>query len=176
MQNSKFNIESQSSPGWFERSQKCAQLIFSLSDRLGTNPSLADVGCGDQKLRNCLISKNISFRYQGFDIYPQSSDVIMFDANSDELGKDYDVIASLGLTEYVDLKIFLSKMRKRCQFFVVSHVLSSCDLYSKEDVERLGWINHLSSDDFESNLLSAKFNLLQAVMTKNNKIKIWLCN
>ena len=176
MQKNKFNIESQTSPGWLERSQKCAQLICSLGSRLGSNPSLADVGCGDQKLRSYLIAENISFRYQGFDIFPQSSDVIRFDANLDDLGCGYDVIASLGVTEYINLPKFLSSMRKYCRFFIVSHVLRNPNQYTEEDLARLGWVNHLPAEDFEANLSLAGFNILQVAMTKNNKTKIWICD
>jgi len=176
MKSFKFNIESQTSDGWLDRAQKCAQLIFSLEDVLAASPSLADVGCGDQKLRNLLMMGPFNFRYHGYDIYPQSSDVMKFDANKDDLGANFDVIASLGLTEYIDLPRFLSSMRKRCRFFIVSHVLRNSDQYGEADLRRLGWVNHLSAEDFEANLLLAKFNVLQTRITKNSKTKIWLCN
>lgn len=175
MRSFQFNIESQTSASWLDRAQKCAQLIFSIEDVLGANPSLADVGCGDQKLRNFLMTETGGVKYQGYDIYPQSSDVIKFDANADDLLVDFDIIVSLGLTEYVDLRKFLHSMRRRCRFFVVSHVLRNFDLYGEAALNKLGWINHLSAEDFEVNLLSARFKVLQTAMTKNNKTQIWLC-
>jgi len=174
--NFQFNIESQRSPGWLERAEKSASLLHALSGIFLGTPTLADMGCGDQKLRAALVDRGIDCLYQGFDINPQSLDVKKFDVNTDELEVNYDVIVALGLTEYVDLYNLLISMRKKCSYFVVSHVLKNAMYYTDSDLIRLGWINHLSGGDFEKYLLDAGFNVMRTDMTKNGKVKIWLCN
>ena len=176
MKVSAFNIESQSSSGWLDRAEKCAKLISFISSELSNAPTLADVGCGDKKLKEALSAESINFRYQGYDICPQYSDIKKFDANFEELGIHYDVVAALGITEYINLPKFLLSARNHCRFFAVSHVLNKPGLYSQDDIIRLGWKNHFPENEFELALASAGFEIRKSTITKNNKTKIWLCS
>ena len=171
-----FNMDSQSSKGWMDRAEKSADLISSITELSDKSLSIADVGCGDEKLRTVLKRLPVVFTYQGYDLHPQSSNIKRFDANHELLDCDYDFVFSLGLTEYVDLANFFVSTRKRCKFFVVSHVLRDLNNYSYLDLNRLGWINHLSSEEFERELVNAQFNVIKSIFTSNRKIKIWLCS
>lgn len=174
--NFQFNIESQRSLGWLDRVEKSASLLHALNGIFLGTPTLADMGCGDQKLRAALIDRGIDCLYQGFDINPQSLDVKRFDVNTDNLEIDYDIIVALGLTEYVDLNNLLISMRKKCSYFVVSHVLKNPMYYTDSDLIKLGWMNHLSAEDFQKYLLDAGFDVMRTDMTTNGKVKIWLCS
>lgn len=169
-----FNLESQSGKGWVDRAEKCIELLKHLMPMLSACPSIADVGCGDQKLKTALKTNLMNFDYQGYDINPQTIEVRKYNANIEKLERSYDVAAVLGLTEYINLEFFMKTIRENCSYMVVSHVLNTGQ-YDDNQLKRLGWINHLKEEEFEHQLEAAEFEIMAKSTDYKGKTRIWLC-
>jgi hypothetical protein len=169
-----FNTENQGLDSWLDRAERCADLIVAsgVTGRL----TLADVGCGDEKLRAVLERRGLAVDYQGFDIRPQSDGVIRFDAASEDLPLAYDVVVVLGLVEYLrSFSDFLQRLRPRCRRLALSHVASDLSHYTAADLGRLGWCNHLSRLEVEALIEDAGFRPLATNLTADRKTQIWMC-
>ena len=171
-----FNCADQATATWFERAQVCADLVGSIPCQLGTPLSLADIGCGDQKLRNALEPRGLLFSYSGYDLLPQTPDVDMFDVRRDALPRKHDVAIMLGVIEYLaDLATVLAGLARDVRYLVVSHVVRQNDEYSAEHLTALGWLNHLAAGQLESMLKSSGFLVMDGRMTPDGKTKVFLC-
>src|SRR6185436_11009681 len=105
-----FNCGGQSATSWRERAEIAADFVmaFPASERIAT--SVADIGCGDLKLLAMLRARGAKVDYVGFDLHPQRSKVVRFDARSEELPHSFDVGVALGVVEYLDdVPAFLSR-------------------------------------------------------------------
>ena len=156
-----------------ERAYLAASLAMEVSPK-----SIADVGCGDQKLPIALRKAGWSGRYRGFDLHPQDPEISALDAAHELLPESYDAIIALGLIEYIPILDFFGRCRLRCSHLIVSHVTSSQpqNRYSRSDLERLGWLNHVAAETIEVNLRLAGFRISRSVETSEKKTLIWLAS
>jgi hypothetical protein len=170
-----FNIAKQHLPSWHDRADKAAQL----AKEVGKPLTIADIGCGDRKLVHALHSRGVDFTYDGFDLIPQSPETIAYDIRIDHLPRRYDLLMALGLFEYLsDLKALLKKLRHCGDNIVVSHVTADNPTrrYSQEDIARLGWINHLTAQEFEDALSEAGYMVIRTVLTGDGVTRLWLAH
>lgn len=145
-QQRRFNCHDQDNPTWRERAELCAELVGQLKFPASQVVALADIGCGDQKLREALLQKGIKCHYQGYDLFPQSLDVIQFDLQSDVLPRTYDVVVLLGVIEYLEqLARVLAALATQTSCLVFSHVIRRDDYYTQARLTELGWLNHFTA-------------------------------
>lgn len=173
--NRPFNCVDQLTATWRQRADLCVELISASNPAKG-ELLIADIGCGDQKLRDALAQTGIRFSYYGYDLLPQSADVEKFDVCSDALPAGYDIAVMLGVIEYLEgLPEVLSQMAKQVPHLVVSHVVQQGDVYSAGRLLELGWINHLSEVSLEGLLLRCGFAISARRMTPDGRTLLLAC-
>jgi 2-polyprenyl-3-methyl-5-hydroxy-6-metoxy-1,4-benzoquinol methylase len=171
-----FNCSDQESPSWRERSDLCAALLreINLED---IALRIADVGCGDRKLLQSLAGFELPYQYVGFDLIPQSEDVIQFDATKDRLPRSFDVIVLLGVIEYIsDLDSFLGHITGQARHIVLSHVIRQGELYNAVRLAELGWVNHLTKLELFQKLSQHGLSVDAEIMTGDQKTILLKCS
>lgn len=144
-----FNLRTQWRSHWMGRAAIAADLI---ADHVPSG-HVADLGCGDQKLRKAL--KDYPFSYQGYDIITQNqADVIPIDLTKDPL-PECDVSVLLGVLEYIPIAETLRKVRS--SVLVVSHLDRDSGAFPPSLIKSKGWMNVLSKAEFEAELSEAGF-------------------
>lgn len=129
-----FHLLEQNSPAWVERARLAAQMIV---ERFPCG-TIADIGCGDCKLRLALPPG--TYYYQGFDLIRQHSDVYVHDISKQDLPMEVDVAVMLGITEYLpDLPGVFARIAKSSRWILASHTIGSSSPQ---------WVNRLSPDAF----------------------------
>ncbi|MGR9357843.1 methyltransferase domain-containing protein [Rhizobium leguminosarum] len=171
-----FNCGGQTANSWMDRANISANLIAKAAALSGSPQlSLADIGCGDGKLGPLVASKKAGFTYRGFDLHPQRKEITPFDLRKDKLQDRYDVIALLGVLEYIsDLQSVLRHLRDHCSYLVVSHVSNRVGM-SADEMAKLNWTTVLSKGAFSSELIRAGFSIVEDRTTANGQTVIWLC-
>lgn len=161
-----FNLQTQKGLNWFNRAEVAAKLILGHAQQ---GARIGDLGCGDQKLRALL--GDWAHSYQGFDLIPQSSDVIAIDITTDDL-PTCDVSVLLGVLEYVPIEPVLMKVAS--PLLVVSHLYPDQGAFSEELIREKGWLNLLPKADFESLLEQCGFEILEVIRTPDGEQHVWL--
>jgi hypothetical protein len=170
-----FNLQRQHKQAWIDRALTCSAIIESLS-ALSDPLKIADIGCGDMKLKKVLKGAGVNCVYTGFDLLPQFAGVIAFDVTVDPLPTTFDIAAILGVTEYLTcLEQALGRLRPFVRYLVVSHVIADEKTYSLAECKHLGWKNHLSSAAFEEVLVSARYEVIRSELTPDRRTRVWLC-
>ncbi len=170
-----FNLSDQTSRTWQQRADLCAAMIIRVSEP-GKRISLADVGCGDMKLLGALQATGIALDYSGFDLRPQFPQVTTFELGRDRLNKTFDVVAILGVLEYVqDYQFALETAIHHGRHFVFSLVPSNLNTYTAADVTRLGWQNYLSEQVIDEALARIGASVLKKAITPDGRTMLWLC-
>ncbi|MDO1559005.1 methyltransferase domain-containing protein [Brevundimonas sp. 2R-24] len=96
-----FNLEHQQSPVWVERATTAVELLQAVP--LEGTLRIADVGCGDGKLKIALGALDRPWTWAGFDLLPQDVLVQQFDITTDYLpDQAFDVAVCLGVLEYIE--------------------------------------------------------------------------
>ncbi|MDW6022564.1 methyltransferase domain-containing protein [Mesorhizobium sp. BAC0120] len=168
----RYNLKTQKRAEWFARASAAVDLV---QRALPNGGAIADVGCGDQKLRLEIERRGATYTYSGYDIDPQGADVIKFDLSSDELNRYFDVIVILGVLEYVkDVGAALKKLSTNTRFLVVSHVNSDDVDYSPERVRKMNWVSVLRKSEFEAALGYAGYTILERLVL-DDTTRLWLC-
>lgn len=170
-----FNLSDQTNPTWQQRADLCAAMISRVSEP-GERISVADVGCGDMKLRNALEGAGLQVDYYGFDLRPQAVEITPFDLNRDKLPRKFDVVTVLGVIEYLDDVSFALRMASRAsRYFVLSYV--PCDLsgLTMSDASRLGWSNCMSRMQMEAILQDLHVSAVAKEVTPDKRTMLWLC-
>lgn len=170
-----FNCAQQDAPSWRDRAVQGAGLIASLGD--GSRPlSIADLGCGDMKLKSALDGRGLDFTYRGYDIQPQDGSVVAFDVTIDRLAEIVDVSALLGVIEYIEVaEQALRQVARRSRHVLVTAIAADRKAYSPEKIAALGWINHLTRLELETLCLKAGLVPLKRQMTADGKTSVLLC-
>lgn len=159
---SRFNLLTQWRGNWKARARIAADLITKYTD---PDCTVADLGCGDQKLRKVLKGRD----YRGFDLIPQSSDVAALDLTTDTF-PSCGVTVLLGVLEYIPIAPALEKVDLR--YLVISHLYPDEGDFSAETIKTNGWANLLSKAEFEASLENAGFHILECV--KGDRQHIWM--
>ena len=137
--------------------------------------AIADVGCGDQKIRLEIERRGATYTYSGYDIAPQDKSVIKFNISTDELNKYFDAIVILGVLEYVnDVASALAKLSRHSHFLVVSHVNSDDVDYPPEHIRKMNWVSVLRKSEFEAALGYAGYTILERLVL-DDTTRLWLC-
>lgn len=170
-----FNCADQHTVTWRQRADLCVELIGAMA-QAGGEIRIADIGCGDRKLRQSLERTDICFSYSGYDLLPQSAEVKKFDVRDDALPAGNDVAVMLGVIEYLEgLPEVLSRMATQVPHILLSHVIQQGDGYSAARLLELGWINHLSAASLEGLLVQCGFEISARHMTPDGKTLLLAC-
>ena len=171
-----FNCNDQSNHTWHERAELCAELLASLDDRPRQGFSLADIGCGDQKLREALRRKGLMCRYQGYDILPGSQDVVCLDVQSDDLPSRYDVVVLLGVVEYLEhAEDVFASLALQARWLLLSHVVQEGEYYTEARRAELGWRTHLTKDQITKMLEKSGLAVVRSDMTSDDRTLLMVC-
>ena len=171
-----FNCNDQTAASWTQRAVVAVNLIKNIELKNKHQLSVADIGCGDQKLRSALLAQGVDCHYCGYDLLPQSSEVTQFDVRSDALPHEHDVLVMLGVIEYLDaLPGVLPSLSRQAPYLVVSHVIRKDDTYSPQKRAELGWLNHLSQDEIEQLLSASGYIVLDRQLDTEGKTMLFMC-
>ena len=171
-----FNCADQTTPTWRQRADVCAELLTVLVPARGMPLQLADIGCGDQKLRDSLRARGVSMDYTGYDLLPQTSDVHRFDVRSDLLPRQHDVAVMLGVIEYLqDLPVALGRLARQVPYLVLSHVIRQGDTYTPDMLAKLGWVNHMERSELEAQLARSGYAITAQRMAPDGRTMLFAC-
>lgn len=138
--------------------------------------TLADIGCGDQKLRRALDEAGLLVHYSGFDLLPQGPDVTALDIEAERLPQAFDIGVLLGVLEYCgDPKAVLDRLRGWLGALVVSHAASDLSILNDRRKKRLMWKSQLTTGEFEEILGNAGFGALERRITPDGRTAVWRC-
>lgn len=173
-----FNRDKELSTPWIERSAVAAKL---LSEHIvGHNSEvlrIADIGCGDCKLRLALAEAGVRCEYDGYDLHPASAQVTRFDVRTDEMRRTYDLIAMLGVIEYLEEPVVvLRRLSKNTRYILFSHVVTDEYRYSSEQMKKLDWYTHLSSIEIEEAIANSGMSMVASANIDHGKTRLWLCS
>lgn len=167
-----FNCAEQDTETWLQRADVAAALVAQLDP---PPRSIADIGCGDQKLRLALSRRGVSIHYQGFDLLPQSVDVRAFDVRDSALGEAFDTAAVLGVLEYIDdVAAALKNVARQTSSVVVSYAAFDVHALPPEKRARRGWRSTLTADEFEACLDTVGLDVLERRSTPDLRTNVWL--
>jgi hypothetical protein len=170
----RFNFEHQRSPSWVDRAEKCVELLGQIA--CSDAPlAVADVGCGDRKLRDVACRKGLALRYSGYDLYPQSDGIEQFDIEREKVPKPADVVVLLGVIEYLaDPGRALRNAADCASHLVLSHVVRDGGNYLPGQLAKLGWLNHFYKSEIETLLSNHGWTVRAVCNTANKKTWLWL--
>jgi hypothetical protein len=171
-----FNCDDQGTLAWRQRADACVALLRSIVSPCDGLLSLADIGCGDQKLRDALRVHGVQCRYQGYDLLPQSLEVHCFDVRRDSLPKIHDIAVMLGVIEYLrNLPEVLMALAPRVPYLIVSHVFRQNGLYTAERLAELGWLHHLSEKELDGILTNSGFSVIERCIAPDTRTLLLSC-
>lgn len=171
-----FNCKDQTRPSWMQRAELCADMLLAHVPLGSAELTLADIGCGDQKLKEVLLNRELQFIYTGYDLIPQSPDVRLLDIAYEPLPCAFDVAVMLGVIEYLEtLPDVLNQLSKQVKFFVLSHVIRQDDAYTPSRRAELGWVNHLSKDELTKMLSLSGFSVVNQRIDAEGKTLLTVC-
>jgi hypothetical protein len=173
-----FNLRSQHLPGWEERAEAAVELLRSspLSDSATGAIWIADIGCGNERLRSRLSAGlRQPFEYKGYDLHPQSDQVVRFDVERESLGDTFDVIFCLGLMEYLhDAVLLVQKLRDSTRVAIVSYVVADSPRAPTSAARRkLGWRTDYTRRELEEIFEANGFERESAQPELNDGTVIW---
>lgn len=159
-----FNLRTQWRSHWMGRASIAAELI---RRHVPLGSEIADLGCGDQKLRKAL--NKYPCKYRGYDLIPQSDNVVRLDLTTEPF-PEADVTVLLGVLEYIPV---LSALRKvRSPILVVSHLYPDEGAFPLAVIREKGWSNVLPKAKFEALLDEAHFRVLECA--KADRQHVWI--
>lgn len=171
-----YNCDDQTTLSWLDRSEVAAELVALGTADIDKRLEVADLGCGDRKLAQALAARGLNITYEGYDLHPQSSDIHRFDITRDTLPYQPDIIAVLGVLEYLqNARSVLVKLRSLAPKLVVSHVAGELhEMTSK--ASQLNWVPPRSTDEFTEELNASGWLIEEHRRTKDGKTNLWLCS
>jgi SAM-dependent methyltransferase len=175
----RFNCGTQDRVAWDERADAAVALLASSRPSLDTGGELriADLGCGNQRLRRHLERRlGRSFEYAGYDLLPQSDDVRRLDVERALPDGRFDVVFCLGLLEYLrDVSSFARRLRGGCRAAVTSYVTAGTPGgLSRGQRRRHGWRSHHTESDLTGIFLSSGFERRAFTTVHDGATGIWL--
>lgn len=170
-----FNCGDQHLASWRQRAATAAQLLAGVPELRAPGASVADIGCGDGKLREALRAAAIPAAWRGYDLHPQAADVQAFDVQRDTLPTGHTVAVLLGVVEYLpDLPRVLTGLAAAVPFVLLSHVQRDPERYPPARLRELGWCNHLATADVDALLRRAGFGLRAQSTTPDGRTQVLL--
>ena len=172
----RFHCGQQGAASWHRRAEACVDLLLRLPARPGPDAALADIGCGDQKLRETMRARGLHFAYRGYDLHPQSADVTVFDVRTEPLPDGHLVAVMLGVVEYLpDLAAVLQRLAQQVPYLVFSYVVREHSQYSRERLAELGWVNHLTTAELEALLRDIGLEAIDRQATADRRTLLLVC-
>jgi hypothetical protein len=174
-----YNLRDQGGDSWDTRAAGAAALLREVA--AGSLPGIirvADVGCGNQRLRVALEAEFGTARiaYQGFDIQPQTVDVIPLDVRKTAPPGAWDLVATLGVLEYIeDAGAVLASLGAIAPWYVVSHVVSDGGQGREADRQRHGWARLPSVTEQSDELVRAGFSVAGQRLVDGGRTCLWVC-
>jgi hypothetical protein len=176
-----FNLDDASSPRWEERAETAVELLVANAHALRSDRSrdlrIADFGAGDQRLRRVLAARmEVPYSYTAFDIRPQTDSVVEIDLSRELPDGDFDVVACLGLLEYLeDAAAFLGRLAARYPAALVSYsIVDHPNPLMRRQRRSRGWRTHYTSAQFECELADAGFARVGFRLVSQGRTGIWL--
>jgi hypothetical protein len=171
-----FNCPDQEKPSWFERGERAVRMLEPVARTLPRKLVVADVGCGDMKVREFLQRGGFAFEYRAYDLVPQSAVVISLDV-SREAPAGADVVMMLGVGEYIEnLPAALRRLALAAPYLLLSHVVREYSSYTPERLRELGWVNHMTEAEFSALLEAAGWRIDHRELTANKRTMLWLAH
>jgi hypothetical protein len=170
-----FNVADQGAATWSGRAMACARLLAELPAARRPGATLADVGCGDGKLREALAALGLPIAWRGYDLHPQSADVARLDVRRAP-PPPATVVALLGVADYVaDLPALFASLAGAAEALAVSHVVRDERLYPPARRRELGWVSHVDADEFARLLVAAGWRVLVRERYDERRTQLLLC-
>ena len=157
-----------------ERAAICCDMLEPLvvAGRIRT---VADIGCGDRKLKRLMEERGWAVSYRGFDIIPQAEDVEPLDLNLVAPPGKSDAAIALGLLEYVDdMAACMRRLADHAPVLVVSHTVRDGEIYDERQIRERGWKNHFYADEFVELLRRNGWQVVDSRATADARTRIWL--
>jgi hypothetical protein len=168
-----FNCETQQGEKWLARAGIAADLVASVA----SGPiSVADLGCGDQKMKAALEEAGLDVDYHGFDLMPQSDSVARLDIQHDPMPGPFDVALLLGVLEYIpEVDSVLRRVHRTAPMLVVSHLHGDDAYFTEALARRQKWRTVLERRRFETHLTEAGWSIVECRLTPDRLTIVWLC-
>ncbi len=170
-----YNLAEQTGSVWVERADAAASAIRRVVDADGP-VTVADVGCGDRKLRATL-TRELGARlvYTGFDILPQSPEVEQLDLSQRTVPGTHDVVALLGVSEYIDdVPALLARVAQSARFVCFTYTIADSGQYEAAKVAERGWKHHHSKSQIDEFARDIGFVDKSYVALNDGKTGLWL--
>jgi hypothetical protein len=175
-----YNLGDQQGSAWEARAQQACRLLRETAGDALTPPvRIADIGCGNQRLRGGLETEfgKTGIVYQGFDIQPQAGDVVAFDVRHAAPPGEWDVLVTLGVLEYIeDQATTLQRLAAAGPWFVVSHVVADGRPAAGIDQERYGWTRLPWASELSQDLVRAGFSIGGHQLLDGGRTGLWVCH
>lgn len=176
----RYNCGDQDDPAWDERATAAARMLAHVLDcEVGaahTPIEIGDFGCGNERLRP-ILDRELSraFRYQGYDLRPQSSTVRYLDVRRDVSVRRFDTIFCLGLAEYIaDVEALVRQLKDVCTRVIISYVIADSDArLTNSDRWARGWRHSYTQEAFEEIFRRGDFVLESSVAVEAGRTIVW---
>lgn len=176
-----FNLDDAGSPRWQERAEAAVELLVANVDALRSDPSaslrIADFGAGDERLRRVLAAQTeFQVSYASFDIRPQVDSVVEIDLRRELPPGDFDLVACLGLLEYLrEVPRFLGRLAARYPAVLLSYsIFDHAEPLTRRQRQSRGWLTHYTTAQFEHGLEGAGFACVARRLVSQGRTGIWL--
>lgn len=176
-----FNTAGQHGESWQARALDAASLWMEARGDWRPNGDrplrVADFGAGNERLRDVLSDRlGQSFSYFPYDLHPQRPTSVKLNLLEETPPESYDLVFALGLLEYLPPENdFLTRLRSRCRFALVSFVfVGSAFAGGLSEREALGWQAHDDREGFERRFGRAGFARAGARVTNEGQTGLWL--
>ena len=170
-----YNLTEQARSSWVVRAETAAASIRAVVDANGP-VSVADLGCGDGKLRTALeplIGDRL--QYKGFDILPQSPAVERIDLEHESVPGRHTVITLLGVSEYVtDMSKLLGRVAQSARFLCVSYTSSDSGSFDAAQVAERQWKHHHSKREVDAFARALGFRERSFTFLDDGKVGLWV--
>jgi SAM-dependent methyltransferase len=178
----RFNLHLQADPSWQLRAERAVDMWKRggsvRDDRKPRRPlEIGDFGCGSERLHGVLEARlEERFTYQGYDLQPQVPGTISLDLGRELPAREFDVVFSLGLLEYLpDLESFVGGVARISSFAVLSYAVADApDGLGERDRRQRGWVNHNSREQISALCDRAGFATLESLMIEEGRTGLWL--
>jgi hypothetical protein len=138
---------------------------------------IADLGAGSEQLRDVLAARlEVPYAYLAYDLHPQRPTTVPLNVLEELPDEVFDLAFCLGVLEYLPPdNAFISRLRSRCRFAVVSFVyMGSAFPAGASERAALGWRSHFDRPAFEQEFGNRGFARVDFRTTNDDQTGLWL--
>jgi hypothetical protein len=172
-----FNCGEQQLASWQDRAEAAIHLLRTLWKDEGrpASPRIADLGCGNQRLKPLVLALAADASYTGYDLRPQDPTTVPLDLERELPPPRVDVAFCLGVVEYLrDAEGFLRRLAATADHAIFSLVTSDGGSYTPAEVVSRGWTTHLSTKQMGALAAVAGWRVLAHRRVNEGKASLWL--